>query len=622
MSDKGTTEDGAKLRLVTPGVDFSKAEGGAAGNRVVHSNAADPEDEFRRFYATGADNVLILEPPYVPTVLDRLSQENNALSPCVEAMVTNIDGTGYDFELEGEKAEDDEDDTEILWLKEFFAEPWPDQSFVTIRKQLRRDLERTGNAYIEVLTDATDSVVFFRRVDAKMMRLVSLDDPVPVRQKIKRRGKEIEVTLMKRERRFAQLVNGTTLAYFAEAGASRDLDKTTGKWAPRGQRLPVAKRATQVIHFTLLPDAHTPYGVPRWIGQLPSILGSRKAEEFNLDFFDHGGVPPVLIILQGGTLQPQTTNAIETKLGRGSAAKKNRVQVIETMPSGGTFNSPNNTRVTVERFGSERQDDSMFENYDEKCEIRVRRSFRLPPIFIGAADDYNFASAVASYAVAEAQVFKPERDEFDEIVTNKLVRVLAKPGYRLMSKPLVIEDATNKLQGIQLAKDLPGVQPKDVLYEINEATGTDLRYDEALAAQKEEADKAKADADATLRREEMALRYQAGPAAPVKEPEVPEPKGEPNGKGRTGTVLKMGPILAVESMAAMRTRDADGMSLLRSMVRKLGETDAQEFDDTLVTARFGREAVGVEGLAALSKATLDVIQKDHACACGEAHDHD
>jgi hypothetical protein len=31
--------------------------------------------------------------------------------------------------------------------------------------------------------------------------------------------------------------------------------------------------------------------------------------------------------------------------------------------------------VTIERFGGDRTTDSMFENYDAKCEERVRRAF-------------------------------------------------------------------------------------------------------------------------------------------------------------------------------------------------------------------------------------------------------
>ena len=185
-----------------------------------------------------------------------------------------------------------------------------------------------------------DEIVFLRHVDAKMMRLMKLDDAVPVEQTLRRKGAEAKVTVMLRERRFAQLVNGISLVYFKEFGAKRDLNKKTGTWAPQNMRLPAADRATEIIHFTALPDAHTPYGVPRWINQLPSVLGSRKAEEFNLEFFDNGGVPPMLIVLQGGTLQAETRAAVEQKMSRGSAASKNRVQVLEVEPTGGSLDSP------------------------------------------------------------------------------------------------------------------------------------------------------------------------------------------------------------------------------------------------------------------------------------------
>ena len=155
---------------------------------------------------------------------------------------------------------------------------------------------------------------------------------------------------MKRERRFAQLVNGVTLVYFKEFGASRDLNKSTGKWAARNQRLPARERATEILHLSCIPDSHSPYGLPRWIGQLPSVLGSRKAEEFNLEFFDNGGVPPALIVLQGGTLQSETRKALEAKFA-GGATRLNRVQILEVEPTGGSLDKPTTARVTVERFG-------------------------------------------------------------------------------------------------------------------------------------------------------------------------------------------------------------------------------------------------------------------------------
>lgn len=443
----------------------------------VVQNAFEAEDEFAGLYYDGANNNQILEPPYFLRTLERLSQENNALSPCIEAMVTNIDGTGYTFYKDQSRSttqveEDDDPNVQELW--DFFGEPWPGESLVTIRKKLRRDIERLGVGYLEVMRNARDEIIFIRHVEGKMMRLVRLDEPVVVTKAVKRRGADIEVKVNVRERRFAQCMANRSVVYFKEFGATRDLDKTTGKWAAQGQRFSLQKRATEILYFTALPDAHTPYGVPRWINQLPSVLGSRKAEEFNLEFFDNGGVPPVLLLLHGGTLASETRKALEQKTG-GLASKKNRVQVVEVEPTGGDLNSVNTAKVTVERFGSERQSDSMFEKYDDKCETRVRRAFRLPPIFVGQAADYSFATAYASYTVAEAQVFKPERDEFDEVMSIKVLPALGYAGYRMRSMPLNIQEAALKLEGITLAQATNHVEPGDLITAINETIGSNFK---------------------------------------------------------------------------------------------------------------------------------------------------
>ena len=372
--------------------------------------------------------------------------------------------------------EDDADDQNVVKLKEFFGEPWPGTSFGEIRKRLRRDAERTGNAYMEVLRNPQDEVVMLRWVDAKMMRMLRLDDAIPVPVTVTRGGKESTVTVMKRERRYCQLVNGVSLMYFKEFGAKRDLHKKTAVWAPAGQRLPANMRASEIIHFVVLPDAHTPYGIPRWVNQIPSVLGSRKAEEYNLEYFDNGGVPPVMILLQGGSLQAETRRALEEK-NSGRASKNNRVQILEVEPAGGGLNqTPPQARVTVERFGAERQQDSMFEKYDERCEERVRRSFRLPPIFVGDEKSYTFATAFASYVVAEAQVFKPEREAFDEIISMRLLPVLGYAGYKMRSNALVIEDATLKLQGLEVIQGMGNqVEPADIVDAVNDIAGLHLK---------------------------------------------------------------------------------------------------------------------------------------------------
>src|SRR4029077_20345579 len=144
---------------------------------------------------------------------------------------------------------------------------------------------------------------------------------------VQRYGQQFNVTVMKRYRRFVQLVNGVQLRYFKEFGRPWDLNKETGKWVKKGERLGVQQRATELFHFIDIPDTLTPYGIPKWITQLPSVIGSRKAEELNLDFFEHGGVPPVLVILQGGVLAQETRKAMEQGLMKGMAKTKNQVKI-------------------------------------------------------------------------------------------------------------------------------------------------------------------------------------------------------------------------------------------------------------------------------------------------------
>ncbi|MCA1777537.1 MAG: hypothetical protein LC676_18580, partial [Loktanella sp.] len=225
---------------------------------TVSSSAREREDEYHDLYIGATRDSGLLDPPFELRTLERLAQENNTLSPCIEAMVTNIDGTGYHFENKDTKSDETSSSSAITALNDFFDEVWPGECFLDVRKQVRRDIETLGNGYIEVLRNAQDDIVFLRHLDAKMIRMVKLDDPVPVAKKVQRGGREVTLNVMDRERRFAQLVNGVTLVYFKEFGASRDCHKKLGTWS--NKRLPAKDRATEILHFIALPDSHTPYG--------------------------------------------------------------------------------------------------------------------------------------------------------------------------------------------------------------------------------------------------------------------------------------------------------------------------------------------------------------------------
>lgn len=432
-----------------------------------------PEDAFMGSYMTAGDlsAVAIIEPTFKPGALKALVTQNNILAQCIEAMEVNVDGTGHTIELiEGRT----ESEAEKQVLTDFYDEPYPNVSMISLRREARNDAESTGNGYIEVIRNAAGDVVLQKYLDACDMRLIRMDEAVTVTKTVQRAGKPMAVNLRVRERRFVQLVNGKKV-YFKEFGASRDLDRDTGLWAPAGQRLGMQKRASEVIHISLNKEAKTPYGAPRWINQLPSVLGSRKAEEFNLEFFDAGGLPPLLILVQGGFLAEKVHTDLKAHLG--GKGVKHRAAIVEAMPSSGSLDSTGSVKVTVERFGSDRQQDSMFQLYDKSCEEHVRVAFRLPPLFIGKAQDYNFATAQTGYMVAEAQVFAPERREFDEKMWL-ISRSLGVINYEYKSKPLTISSTADQLTAIAavVGKVASG---ESVVEAINDITGMHLEFEKA-----------------------------------------------------------------------------------------------------------------------------------------------
>jgi PBSX family phage portal protein len=445
--------------------DVQKAE-----RELVQSNILNLDDTFSDLY-DAVSGMEILRPPYPLERLVYLCEHNNTLLQCISAYEVNIEGTGYTFDLKSGESLTDTDYAELQALEEFFREVYPGESFITLRRKLRVDLEKTGNAYIEVIRNVAGEIVFLNRVPSTTMRLIKLDDPVPVQRTIIRNGRESVVSMLKSERRYIQYHNNQKV-FFREFGASRDLNKLTGAWAKNGERLPPNVRASEIIHLTVNKHDLSPYGLPRWINQLPSILGSRKAEELNLEFFDAGGLPPAIIAIQGGLMAPEVRNQLYGYLS-GTAKSKLRAAIVEVeSTSGGLDGSGGNVKLDVHKFGSDMSKDSMFEGYDDKCERRVRASFRLPPIFVGKSEDYSYASAYASYTVAEAQVFQPERQEFDEIITNTILREL-NPRFELVSKPINVKDSSQQIAGLANFKEV--IDPESLIDALSDITGLVLK---------------------------------------------------------------------------------------------------------------------------------------------------
>jgi PBSX family phage portal protein len=592
---------------------------------VMAQSAVELEDEFSNFYyTTKALENLYIQPPFEPKVLQSLVGTNNILGQCVEAMEVNIDGTGHEFIPAHKDMKVDE--AEVKQAEEFFEQPYPDETFIKQRRKLRRFTESVGYGYLEILRAADGTMVGVRNIETTGVRFVRLDEPLQVVKKMMRGGKEVEIKIWTRERRFAQIVAMRDFVYYREYGTTRQLHRKTGKWESPENPVPLDYRASEILVFGVHPAIESPYFLPRWINQLPSVVGSRKAEEQNLEFLDAGGMPPAIIFINGGTMMKDTADQLRAYLS-GQNKNKHRAVVVETQTSSGSLDSQGKVDTKVERFGAEQANDAMFMEYDKATEEHVRTGFRLPPLFVGKAADYNFATAQTAYMVAEAQVFQPERTEFDAVINSTIMKELGFKTIKFKSKPITLKDVATQLKGLELSKDV--ASRETFMKEMNTAAGMNLElgelaYPNVASDQEHPGMPTISEID---HKKLPASTPSASPESPQPTPKEPEPKLPPKPEEDTHIVIGEKqkvvpkPIFSKEERKQRKAASelielAHDYATLQGLVRKrdlgperelivreeisnLDRSDKQAFDRLMAQYAFGDDADDLVAVSSL-----------------------
>ncbi len=431
------------------------------------------QDEADRYFS----GVGAIEPPYDPNVLMLLLEHSNALRQCVDAYVTNIEAFGHRFEpivdLNASDADQRlsayllaraeakapavvEDPTkqvpppsndqianakaelaekmrvEKMKAEHFFEFACLDYSFVTLRRRTRQDLEMTGNAYWEVLRDDSGQVAGFEYVPGFTVRHMKADAvPIAVQHRVKVNEFDYgHINARRHFRRFVQVYE-TRVIYFKEFGDPRIVSARTGRAyntreefeRDRGENSDDSV-ATEMLHFRV----HTPkssYGVPRWIGTILSVLGSRQAEEVNLSYFENKSVPPLAVLVQGGRMTNESIDRLKDFIDNEIKGKKNfhKILVLEAENQGNGVDT-GRMKIDLKPLTGAQHNDALFQTYDQNNIDKIGQSFRLPRMLRGDIRDFNRATAEAALGFAETQVFSPERDEFDFTINRKIFPVL------------------------------------------------------------------------------------------------------------------------------------------------------------------------------------------------------
>jgi PBSX family phage portal protein len=456
---------------------------------VVGSRIDDPasrgggDENANAFTNAGA-----LEPPYDPEILCTVFEHSNSLRQNVDAYATNIDGFGYRlepaFDLDSEDARQKVTDIMMLEfaaardagslaptvsssptpeetnarleelkrlaraekgrLETFFDFCCFDHSFVDLRRRTRQDLEVTGNAYWEVLRDGKGDVARFVYVPSYTVRLMPLDrEPTEVREHVRVSPVSFEtVSARRRLRRYVQL-QGNEFVYFKSFGDPRVFSRSTGRaFADVGAlkaNNATDAAATEIIHFSI-HSPRSPYGVPRWVGTLLSVLGSRQMEEVNYLYFNNKSVPPLALLVSGGRLSESSVPRIERFIEENLKGKANWHKILILEADGAGSGDGSRAKIELHPLTEAQQKDALFQSYDERNIDKVGGAFRLPRLLRGETKDFNKATAESALRFAEDQVFQPERDEFDFLMNRQILASLGMRFWRFRSQTPVTRD--------------------------------------------------------------------------------------------------------------------------------------------------------------------------------------
>jgi PBSX family phage portal protein len=456
---------------------------------VVGATVQDPasrpagEDTASAFTSAGA-----LIPPYDPETLCLLVEHSNSLRQNVDAYATNIDGNGYrfdaviDFDAEDARSKVADAITlerlaareartlpegmsttpsaeevsarftelrqaarvERARLDAFFDFACFDHSFVDLRRRTRQDFEVTGNAFWEVLRDGKGDLARLVYVPSYTVRLLPLDrEAVEVTERARVSPVSFDtVRSRRRMRRYVQ-VQSTECIYFKSFGDPRVISRSTGRVFPDVAALKAAKPddgpASELLHFAI-HSPRSPYGVPRWVGTLLSVLGSRQMEEVNFLYFENKSVPPMALLVSGGRISEASVPRIERFIEENLKGKANFHKILILEADGAGTGDGGRAKIELRPLTDAQQQDALFQVYDERNIDKVGSAFRLPRLLRGESKDFNRATAESALRFAEDQVFQPERDEFDFLINRKLLADMGIRFWRFRSQTPVTRD--------------------------------------------------------------------------------------------------------------------------------------------------------------------------------------
>ena len=378
-----------------------------------------------------------IKPPENLERLAALTQVARTRRSCIEATALNTVGRGVNIvPREGREEETQEDEgRELLEHLDSLARRdtrLGKPSFKRLLGAVKWDEEEVGNGYLEVSRN---------RVTGEVDGLFHAPGK-EVRRRKDRKGWVVGRKNAAAHERVEFYDFGDKVKYDSEGRPEATLNGTGKRWD-----------RNELIPFRIYTSESRDYGLPRDSHLAIDYLGDRNAAKANVGFFDSSGVPPTVIFLKvpkvkdgEEEMELEIPADLPAKLAQtlsADAGRRHRVAVF-ALPEG--VDAQDIDLATL----SER--DMGFIEFRRDNRRATLGAWRMAPIFVADIEDTNYATAETERKLTKEQVFDPEQDRWEDILSETLLRELA-PHMRFDFEELDVTDDKAARESADAAAD-------------------------------------------------------------------------------------------------------------------------------------------------------------------------
>ncbi len=133
-----------------------------------------------------------------------------------------------------------------------------------------------------------------------------------------------------------------------------------------------------------------------------------------------------------------------------------------------------NIKIDAKPLKDNQIQDQMFQEYGKNNAEKVRRSFRLPPIFVGMSQDSTKNNTESARRMADEQVFAPERSSFDDRFSKTVMADVGAVYHQYVSNSPNVTDDEDLIKILMAAERTGGLTPRIAREIIIDILGHDI----------------------------------------------------------------------------------------------------------------------------------------------------